>query len=165
MPWQSRADHALEGEPNECRPQGGARKHLSPSAMRSEPVGRIGGSAVLSRCRQSQAPSSLKGRFLGVCQPSVLVKIPKSAFRPYFMGLKKNSTFFSRFQNVCRETPISCQSLPSRTACAKVRSLAGSWLRATEISSALSLARMLLPPLPESEKICILLGSSKDSTS
>ena len=44
----------------------GSRKHLSPSAMRSEPVGRIGGFAVISRRRQSQAPSSLKREFSGV---------------------------------------------------------------------------------------------------
>ena len=143
----------------------GSRKHLSPSAMRSEPVGRIGGSAVLSRCRQSHAPSSLKGRFLGRCQPCVSATSPKKCISPLFYGAKKISTFFSLFQNACREIPISRQSLPSRTACAKVRSLAGSWLRATEISSALSLARMLLLPLPQSEKICILLGFSKDSTS
>ena len=44
----------------------GSRKHLSPSAMRSEPVGRIDGFAVISRRRQSQAPSSLKREFSGV---------------------------------------------------------------------------------------------------
>jgi len=44
-------------------PQGGTRKHLSPSAMRSEPVGRIGGIAVISRRRQSHAPLYVKSRF------------------------------------------------------------------------------------------------------
>ena len=55
----------MTGAPNECRLQGGTRKYLSPSAMRSEPMGRIGGTAVISRCRQSHAPSSLKRAFSG----------------------------------------------------------------------------------------------------
>ena len=59
------ADRASDHEPTihwqvsrtsaACRE--GSRKHLSPSAMRSEPVGRIGGTAVISRRRQSHAPS------------------------------------------------------------------------------------------------------------
>ena len=143
----------------------GSRKHLSPGAMRSEPVRRIGGFAVISRRRQSHAPSSLKGRFLGEVGNVFLPFVPKKCISPLFYRAKKFSTFFSLQLKVRLGIPISRQSLPSRTACAKVRSLAESWLRATEISSALSLARMLLLPLPQSEKICILLGSSKDSTS
>ena len=143
----------------------GSRKHLSPSAMRSEPVGRIGGIAVISRCRQSHAPSSLKGRFSGEVGNVFLHSIPEKCISPLFYRVKNFSTFFSFQLKVRLGIPISRQSLPSRTACAKVRSLAESWLRATEISSALSLARMLLPPVPQSEKICILLGSSKESTS
>ena len=73
----------------------GSRKHLSPSAMRSEPVGRIGGLAVISRCRQSHAPSSLKGRFLGVQSHSKVQSCSKNCISPLFYGAKKISTFFS----------------------------------------------------------------------
>ena len=128
-------------------------------------LGRIDGLAVLSRRRQSHAPSSLKGRFSWEVGNMFLHSISEKCISPLFYRAKKFSTFFSFQLKVRLGISISRQSLPSRTACAKVRSLAGSWLRATEISSALSLARMLLLPLPRSEKICILLGSSKDSTS
>ena len=40
---------SMTGAPNECRLQGGTRKHLSPSAMRSEPMGRIPGVEVTLR--------------------------------------------------------------------------------------------------------------------
>ena len=72
----------------------GSRKHLSPSAMRSEPVGRIGGSAVFSRCRQSHAPSSLKGRFFGVQSHSKVQPCSKNCISPLFYGAKKKIQLF-----------------------------------------------------------------------
>ena len=72
----------------------GSRKHLSPSAMRSEPVGRIGGFAVISRLRQSHAPSSLKGRFLGVQSHSKVQSCSKNCISPLFYGAKKKFNFF-----------------------------------------------------------------------
>ena len=46
----------LTGAPNECRLKGGTRKHLSPSAMRSEPVGRIPGAEVSLRLARITCP-------------------------------------------------------------------------------------------------------------
>ena len=72
----------------------GSRKHLSPSAMRSEPVGRIGGFAVISRRRQSHAPSSLKGRFSGDEFHAKMKSPPENLVSPLFYGTEKFFDFF-----------------------------------------------------------------------
>ena len=57
-------------------------------------LGRIGGLAVISRCRQSHAPSSLKGRFLGVQSHSKVQSCSKNCISPLFYGAKKKIQLF-----------------------------------------------------------------------
>ena len=59
-----------------------------------EGLGRIGGLAVLSRRRQSHAPSSLKGRFSGDEFHAKMKSPPENLVSPLFYGTEKIFDFF-----------------------------------------------------------------------
>ena len=59
-----------------------------------EGLGRIGGLAVLSRRRQSHAPSSLKGRFSGDEFHAKMKSPPENLVSPLFYGTEKFFDFF-----------------------------------------------------------------------
>ena len=70
---------------------------LSSTANRYPPpkgLGRIGGLAVLSRRRQSHAPSSLKGRFSGDEFHAKMKSPPENLVSPLFYGTEKFFDFF-----------------------------------------------------------------------